>query len=207
VLTYDLYKANGGTYSITTFQDHFGSWAKATEAVGGVSGKTVKYSREQLFDEMQRLWEKFGRQPLFREMDHDGNISAAAYHHHFGSWIRAVHAFCEDRNSSSALLAPPEQPSPDAILCKPGGKEATVTETATAPLIIVRKTSRSVPDRLRWRVLERDNFTCKACGRDRVNDNVKLEADHILAWTKGGETVLDNLQTLCRKCNSGKSDL
>jgi hypothetical protein len=209
VFTYDLYKINGGTYSIATFQHHFGGWAKAVEAVGSVSGKNIKYSKDQLFDELQRLWEELGRQPHFDEMSQKGKISAKTYHDHFGSWIKAIHAFCEDRNSDSALLAPPEQPSSGAVSCEPEGKksEIAVPEAILAPLIVVRKTGRSVPDRLRWRVFERDNFTCKACGRDRVNDNVKLEADHIVAWTKGGETVLDNLQTLCRKCNSGKSDL
>ncbi len=208
VFTCSLYKKNGGTYSIATFQHHFGSWAKAVEAVGSVAGH-LRYSKDQLFDELQRLWEQFGRQPLFREMDEKGTISGATYHKQFGSWTKAVHAFCEDRNSSSALLAPPELPSSDDISCELEGRkiEIAVPEAVLAPLIIIRKTSRAVPMRLRWRVLERDNFTCKACGRDRVNDNIKLHADHILAWSKGGETVFENLQTLCMECNSGKSDL
>lgn len=211
VLTYDYYKINGGIYSIATFQYHFGGWAKAVEAVGGVAGGTgsTKYSKDQLFNELQRLWEELGRQPHFDEMSQKGKISAKTYHDHFGSWIKAVHAFCEDRNSDSALLAPPEQPSSGAVSCESEGKkiEIAIPKVESAPLIVVRKTGRTVSERLRWRVLERDNFTCKKCGRDRVNDNVKLEVDHIVAWTKGGETVFDNLQTLCRECNLGKSDL
>jgi 5-methylcytosine-specific restriction endonuclease McrA len=34
-----------------------------------------------------------------------------------------------------------------------------------------------------------------------------LHVDHKTAWANGGETVLENLQTLCSKCNIGKSDL
>jgi len=30
--------------------------------------------------------------------------------------------------------------------------------------------------------------------------------DHITAWSNGGETILENLQTLCSDCNLGKSN-
>ncbi|WP_367275291.1 HNH endonuclease [Microcoleus sp. CAWBG58] len=30
--------------------------------------------------------------------------------------------------------------------------------------------------------------------------------DRKIAWSKGGETVLENLQTLCSLCNLGKSN-
>ncbi|WP_343324290.1 HNH endonuclease signature motif containing protein [Streptococcus sp. Marseille-P8640] len=40
-----------------------------------------------------------------------------------------------------------------------------------------------------------------------IISNVVLHVDHIIPWSKGGETVLGNLQTLCSKCNLGKSDL
>jgi len=36
---------------------------------------------------------------------------------------------------------------------------------------------------------------------------VELHVDHIFPWSKGGETVFENLQTLCSKCNGGKSNL
>jgi 5-methylcytosine-specific restriction endonuclease McrA len=35
---------------------------------------------------------------------------------------------------------------------------------------------------------------------------VQLHVDHIYPWAKGGETVVENLQTLCMTCNIGKSD-
>lgn len=52
---------------------------------------------------------------------------------------------------------------------------------------------------LRWEVMERDNFTCKKCGARRF-----LHVDHIYPESKGGEATLDNLQTLCRRCNISK---
>lgn len=61
--------------------------------------------------------------------------------------------------------------------------------------------------KLRFSVLERDGFACKACGRSpRKDDPIKLHVDHVLAVAKGGKTIPENLQTLCQDCNLGKSD-
>lgn len=69
-------------------------------------------------------------------------------------------------------------------------------------------TSRKISDKLRYQVLKRDNFKCCACGASPAKDfSVELHIDHIIPWSKGGETTIDNLQTLCSKCNLGKSDL
>ena len=70
-----------------------------------------------------------------------------------------------------------------------------------------RKTSRNVSEGLRYKVLKRDNFKCCACGASPAkNPAVELHIDHIIPWSKGGETEMENLQTLCSKCNLGKSD-
>lgn len=70
------------------------------------------------------------------------------------------------------------------------------------------KTKREINLRLRFLVLKRDNFKCCACGASPAKDpSVELQVDHIIPWPKGGETVIENLQTLCSKCNLGKSNL
>lgn len=70
-----------------------------------------------------------------------------------------------------------------------------------------KKTSRKISDKLRYQVLKRDNFKCCACGASPAKDSmVELHIDHIIPWSKGGETTLENLQSLCSKCNIGKSD-
>ena len=70
------------------------------------------------------------------------------------------------------------------------------------------KTTRDISLRLRFKVLMRDNFKCCICGASPATDfSVQLHVDHIKPWSKGGETTIDNLQTLCSKCNLGKSDL
>lgn len=69
------------------------------------------------------------------------------------------------------------------------------------------QSSRTISDKLRYQVLKRDNFKCCACGSSPAKDPaVELHIDHIVPWSKGGETKPDNLQTLCSRCNIGKSD-
>lgn len=50
-------------------------------------------------------------------------------------------------------------------------------------------------------VLSRDKQTCLACGLTEA-DGVKLTMQHVLAWSKGGETTAQNLVTLCEACNT-----
>lgn len=56
-----------------------------------------------------------------------------------------------------------------------------------------------IPDALRLEVYTRDGFTCLHCGTDEL-----LSLDHIHPWSLGGGDTLENLQTLCRPCNSRK---
>jgi hypothetical protein len=59
----------------------------------------------------------------------------------------------------------------------------------------------SIPADLRWAVFERDDFRCQRCGKRSY-----LCADHKIPESRGGETTLENLQTLCKSCNSRKSN-
>lgn len=54
---------------------------------------------------------------------------------------------------------------------------------------------------LRTQVYERDGYRCVEC-----HDWHNLSIDHIYPERLGGPTALDNLQTLCRSCNSRKGD-
>lgn len=58
---------------------------------------------------------------------------------------------------------------------------------------------------MRYNVMKRDGFRCVLCGRS-ADDGVTLEVDHIIPVSKGGKTVMSNLQTLCWDCNRGKRD-
>ena len=56
-----------------------------------------------------------------------------------------------------------------------------------------------IPPAIRWEVWERDDFTCQHCGVRR-----HLTIDHIYPESRGGPIHADNLQTLCKSCNSAK---
>jgi len=58
-------------------------------------------------------------------------------------------------------------------------------------------------DRVRQKVLKRDNYTCVKCG---FHTGYNLIVDHIKPIALGGkEYDLDNLQTLCEKCHREKT--
>jgi len=60
---------------------------------------------------------------------------------------------------------------------------------------------------LRNTIKERDNYTCQLCHVSLAEQNLLLlEVDHIIPISKGGLSTIDNLQTLCWKCNRTKSN-
>lgn len=63
----------------------------------------------------------------------------------------------------------------------------------------------SIPWKLRFRIMQRDNKRCQVCGMTAA-DGVRLEVDHKVPVAKGGKTVEGNLWVLCQPCNGGKSD-
>lgn len=62
-----------------------------------------------------------------------------------------------------------------------------------------------ISQRTRAQVLARDHHKCRMCGRN--SQEIPLEVDHIFPYDKGGTDDIDNLASLCRDCNRGKSDL
>jgi 5-methylcytosine-specific restriction endonuclease McrA len=67
----------------------------------------------------------------------------------------------------------------------------------TKPEVIVYRLP--ISEQLRNEVYDRDGRRCAECGSTE-----NLVIDHIYPFSKGGKTELDNLQTLCKSCNSKK---
>ena len=65
------------------------------------------------------------------------------------------------------------------------------------------KDSKRIFDEVQRRVIYRKhNGICQICGKKCECDN--YQADHIIPWSKGGMTIVENGQVLCSKCNQEK---
>jgi hypothetical protein len=217
VFLYGDYKRLGGKRARGTFCKYLGGWRQAVASIGLKDGYSRPrpdlrtYLDEDYFAEIQRLWEMFGRQPMAREMTKYGNISPQSFQQRFGSWMRAVHSFCQDRSGPDGgdLVNDVYQNKPDeqTVAVRRIEFQAPTDHQQSNIVRPKKRTPRNPSIRLRFRVLQRDSFTCRACGRSPATEvGVRLEVDHILAWSRDGETTFENLQTLCEQCNSGKTN-
>ncbi len=176
-----------GRFGAETVRRRFGSWNVALAKAGLTAGKRWRISDDELFANLESIWRTLGRQP--RRADFDAvptAVSKSVYEQRFGSWRAALEAFVAWANSASET-----------------------DHTAITPVQDRgRRTTREPSLRLRFRVMRRDGFKCAQCGRSPATEaGVILHIDHVLAWAVGGETVYENLQTLCDRCNLGKSCL
>lgn len=176
-----------GKYDYSTVIGHFGSWNGALRAAGlGISNE-ISLSDETLFANVLALWQHLGRQPRRSELaEPPSTVSQSPYLRRFGSWGAALESFVAFANSADTYVPP----------SSPAGSNSS------------RTTGRDPSLRLRFKVLQRDGFSCQNCGRSPAKTaGVELHVDHIIPWSKGGDTTIENLKTLCSGCNLGKGDL
>ncbi|MDE2827091.1 MAG: DUF262 domain-containing protein [Bacteroidota bacterium] len=62
---------------------------------------------------------------------------------------------------------------------------------------------RTFDDKVKQRVYEAQNGRCVVCGDEFTL--AEMDADHITPWAKGGKTIPENCQVLCRADNKRKS--
>lgn len=187
---YDL----NGKYSSRKIIRIFETWNNALKGANLFYKISKNLTEEELFSNLLNVWQKLGRQPYYSDMHQPLSIcSAKPYVSKYGSWYAALETFVEYVNKNETVEI---------------ANEDLMTEEKTINSFPKHKTPRNINLRLRYKVLQRDNFKCVICGRSPAKDpNVELHIDHIIPWSKGGETVIENLRTTCFDCNIGKSDL
>ena len=175
-----------GKFDESNLAKRFGTWNRALLKASLTLSNEVNIADDRLFENILTLWQHFGRQPRRSELAQPPSIiSQGPYNRRFNSWTAALEAFVDYANAGITEVPLRQE--------KSGGK---------------LRTGRDPSLRLRWHVLQRDRFTCCACGASpALSAGVELHVDHIVPWSKDGETVLENLQTLCSVCNLGKSNI
>lgn len=183
-VTIDQFNEHARFHS-TTLSRRFGTWFKALDAAGLTRTRNLNLTNEQLFENLVSVWLRLGYQPKYNDLTRGASLySSGTYEKRFGSWRKALEAFVDWAN----LGVLPE-----------------VDASANPPQLSSRG-SRNINWRLRAIVLMRDGARCQLCGAE-AREGAKLHVDHIVPWSKGGETTLQNLRVLCAVCNIGKSDV
>ena len=154
-----------GRFNSSTIIRRFGSWNKALQLIN-LNTSSCIYTEQELFENLQQVWIAKGKQPARRDMNNKeiSSISCTPYTRKYGTWSNALKQFIIDINQSE-------------------NKNISMVEKYENS----HTTSRDINLRLRFKVIQRDNFKCCACGASPAkNPSVELHLDHIIPWSKGG---------------------
>jgi len=172
----------------------FGSWAEALSKTGFPLAEKPKKPRHfisetELMLEMAVVFDILGHRPSKTEWETlKPKYSYTTYKTRYKGWVNAWQHFFTDFKGIDLAL---EERS----------------EIKTDPIQITPEEKRTIPLKLRLKIMQRDNFKCVYCGTSpAIDSNIQLHIDHITPFSKGGKTELGNLQTLCQNCNWGKGD-
>lgn len=188
-----------GRFSDRPVRRLFRNWRDALKAAGLTSPRAYhpRVSDEEYFADIEAIWRKVGRQPRCGDLRQHGTYSLNAFQNRFGGWRKALEAFVKAVSTEAPV--PATQGATDT--------EAPVV-TPQSSIELRRRTQRAIGWRLRYLVQRRDKFRCALCGKSpAIHHGTTLVIDHIVPWSKGGETEYENLRTLCEPCNGGRGDL
>lgn len=187
-VTIEDYEAHG-KFHPTTLTRRFGSWFIVLEKCGlDATRSKLNIPMDELFENLANVWRALGRQPTLNDMSRKdlSTISSGTYEKRFKGWNNALLNF-------EQYISDPQ--------VRFENLNGTELEKPS------QRSNRKINWRLRAQTLLKDSCICRMCGASPAKDaSVVLHVDHIKPWSKGGETVPENLQTLCQVCNIGKSD-
>ena len=184
-----------GKYDVSQMLRCYHSWDIILKKAGLSStkyriGTNKQITEIELLQEIQRVWNFLQRQPKVTDF-HNGvfKYSLNTYNRRFGGWQKSLETFIKWI---------------DGIFCEGSEKEGNI-ENMSIPY--TNRGTRHIPLALRLKVMDRDGFKCVKCNANRLtNPEVKFHIDHIIPWSLGGKTELDNLQLLCSSCNLKKNN-
>jgi len=201
-----------GKFDLSATFRKYGSWNIMLQKAGLKPtpyrlGKGKEITDEELFQDIERVWIKLGRQPTINDVKNgEFNFAQNTFTRRFGGWRGALEAFVKYINSedvSEDLNEDVPDSTSNEIITPESNSQSAKSQHSTT-----HKTRRDINLRLRFKVMARDNFKCCKCGRSPATDpTVVLHVDHKYPWVKGGETTMENLETTCKECNLGKGDL
>lgn len=192
-ITLGVYRDHG-RYDATQMLRTYHSWDIILKKSGLSStkfriGQGKQINDKELLEEIMRVWDEIQRQPKTSDF-HDGKFrfSLNTYIRRFGSWRKSLETFekwiDEDDRAEEILIQ---------------------NEVGKTPYL--DRGSRSIPLRLRLKVMDRDGYRCVKCHATRQTDpTLVFHIDHIIPWSLGGKTELNNLQLLCSTCNLKKNN-
>jgi len=185
-----------GRYGSSIIVFRMGTWSEALKLAGLQLSQHRNITDQELFENIEALWLALGRQPRYGEVKRPlSQYSTRPYERRFGSWVEALRQFVEWVNSEELTSAS------EAEI----GISDSESAVRRAPASFRHRTRREPSDRQRFRILMRDGFRCRSCGASPIEQRgVELHVDHVLPWSKDGETIDDNLETKCSRCNLGK---
>ena len=195
-LTQDAFNRYG-RMEAGTVRSRFGSWNRALKLAGlSIAPLGRRYDDDQCFENLLTVWTHYGRPPQHREMTlPPSTVGPKAYVKRWGTWLKALQAFADRVDSD--LASTTDRP--------PSMTDGRVSVEKIFPRRVDEADVRDIRIGLRYAVLKRDNFKCVLCGASPATDPCcKLHVDHIVAWSRGGRTIISNLRTLCEPCNLGK---
>lgn len=187
-----------GKYRVQTILSRFGSWNDALILAELQPTDYKVISDTDLFEEIERIWVNKGSQPTTTDIKNGiSKYSLNTYLRRFGGWRNALKSFLDYINEDYVLQENSQKIKKE--------KAQNIKPDKSIPQHL---TPRDPNLKLKFLVMKRDNFKCCMCGRSPATTiGLELHIDHIVPWSKGGETVLNNLQTLCSDCNLGKGNL
>ena len=171
-----------GNFSQKVFYNRFGSWNGALQKAGLGVVREHEITEKMLFENLEKVWLSLQRQPFYGEMKKPlSTYSTKPYDNRWGGWMKACEAFIRSKKNDPKF-------------------EKLLSQKSTAK-------SRTINEKIRLQVFKRDNYACVICGKNPANNRgVILHLDHKVPFSKGGDNSLENLRTLCSKCNLGRNN-